>query len=192
VEKLLQQLEAMRHSTVYNYISPGLKSSMVGEGKEGGTVRLMEAERDTIEFPITPHSHRYDFTALVLYGVVENSLYYHEDEVGPQLEMVNLGPRQKYAVGYMEGVLGDYKLIRPNVAPTVFVTQTNRYTAGATYGMKNDEVHSIRFYAGTKVLMFEGPRVKDKVVFLEPWVEGEGRIETFRNEPWMFRRGERS
>jgi hypothetical protein len=63
----------MRHSRLGNYIVPGLTSHLVG-GAEFGKVRVFSTERSARDF-ITPHSHRFDFTSLVLSGTVHNTLY---------------------------------------------------------------------------------------------------------------------
>lgn len=60
------------------------------------------------------------------------------------------------------------------------------YTAGETYSMSSDEVHSIYFTKGAVVLFFQGPDVADTSYILEPVANGV-HVPTFRVEPWMFR-----
>jgi hypothetical protein len=59
------------------------------------------------------------------------------------------------------------------------------YMAGDTYSMGYEEIHSIRFDRGTKVLFFEGPQVTNLSWMIEPWVNGKC-VPTFRTEDWMF------
>lgn len=187
MEDLLRQLKGMAHSPVQNYICPGLKSSMVGaRAEDGSCVRLFEAERDTREQWITPHNHAFDFACLVLDGQVENTIY-----VPPGQRYVGNGPHDgsaQYVVGGLNGGMGVYRIDRTSVEPLEFQSYTSRYRRGDTYSMNHDEVHSIRFFAGTVVLFFEGPTRNSDTMFLEPWVEGFGRVETFKCEPWMFRK----
>jgi len=52
--------------------------------------------------------------------------------------------------------------------------------------MKHDEIHSITFSKGAKVLFFEGPQVSDKSVIIEPIINGQ-TVSTYDVAPWMFK-----
>lgn len=180
----------MKHSPVQNYICPGLKSSLIGNRAEDGScVRMFEAERDTREHWITPHDHAYDFTCIVLRGTVENTIYVPPGQIYVNEDGTKDG-KGLYVVGHLERHLeiGDYRVHREPTMPQEFGTYTATYRRGQTYSMNHDEIHSIRFYAGTSVLFLEGRHIRSTTVFLEPWVDGFGRVETFKCEPWMFRK----
>lgn len=67
-------LQSMQHSPLGNYAGlPGLTSHLIAKS-DHGCVRTFSSPRYTEEH-ITPHSHRYDFTCLVLRGYVENTTY---------------------------------------------------------------------------------------------------------------------
>ncbi len=59
------------------------------------------------------------------------------------------------------------------------------FLAGECYSMKAEEIHSIQFSRGAKVLFFEGC-ARTGSVFIEPVVGGHV-IETFKVESWMFK-----
>lgn len=172
---ILQLLDQMKNSGLGNYIVPGLTSSLVG-GEKNGKVRLFEQSRDTREF-ITPHSHRFDFAAIVLYGSVENTLF-RLDRAGQ--------PWCASAIDQVCGLDGlrKYVHIREEV-PTFWIEETIQYAAGSTYKMDSTEIHSIKFSKGAVVLFFEGPQVTPTGRMLEPWVNGKC-VPTFKTEPWMF------
>lgn len=192
MKNILRQLAHMKHSPVQNYICPGLKSSMIGgRAEDGSCVRMFEAARDTREHWITPHSHTFDFTCLVLYGQVANTIYvpsgqqYVGDGACDGEAVYSIGHlhRDEHHVG-----MGQYQIDRSNDVPVKFRAYTTAYRCGETYCMNHDEVHSVQFHAGAVVLFFEGPHRNRDTVFLEPWVDGFGRVETFKCEPWMFRK----
>lgn len=177
-EAILQALQGMKRSRIRNYIAPGLTSWIIG-GKTHGKVRLFTSDRDTLEL-ITPHSHRFDFTCLVLWGRVIQVLF------------TRTGRRDQgnaYAVGVLRaptGGIGEYQFI-PGEAPDYFSVNEYEYTAGETYGMRRTEIHTIRFSKGAAVLFFEAPESADESLVLEPWSD-DRRVPTFVTQPWMFDR----
>lgn len=171
---LATSLREMAHSRVRNYATVGLTSSLVG-GKDHGTVRLFEATRQTREW-VTPHSHRFDFCAMVLAGSVENILF---EEGGMGGEEYGVG-----VIAPIEGGLGSYKITRTNDVK-FYETRTFTYRAGDVYAMAANQFHSIRFSKDAVVLFLEGPNLRDTSAFLEPYENGEV-IETFKTEDWMF------
>lgn len=182
-DDILKAVQNMRNSRLDNYIVPGLTSVIIG-GPEHGKVRMFEAERETLEF-ITPHSHRFNFTALVLAGTVWNSIFrpikaQYKDGGEPWCRSTIT------QVCGLDGLL-DYKHQR-ETEPTYWVRSTQTYETGKTYGMLYPEIHSIKFSRGTKVLMFEGPQILNTSDMLEPWVNGKV-VPTFRTEDWMFEKG---
>lgn len=176
---LIDIINDMKHSTLRNYIVPGLSSSLVGDGGSHGKVRVFDAGRETKEF-ITPHSHRFDFTCLVLRGVVQNTLF-------------TLGGRvcEKWCLSSVDQVCGadgllNYKHVR-ETAHSLWSSETLTYSMGDVYHMDSDEIHSIAFARGAMVLFFEGPPKTFRSVMLEPWENGRV-VPTFRTEKWMFER----
>lgn len=175
IEKAIQN---MRNNTIRNYIVPGLTSYLIG-GPRRGLVRLFHSERETREF-ITPHSHRFGFTCLVLSGDVLNTIFrpgysYHE----------------KWCLSTITQVCGKdgvnkYTHTR-DTEPTHWAAETTEYRTGDTYSMKHTDIHSIKFGLDTRVLFFEGPQVSVDSQMIEPWENGR-LIPTFRTEPWMFER----
>lgn len=175
IEDFASDIQFFAHSAVRNYATPGLTSKLLGEGN--GRVRLFIANRDTREW-ITPHSHRFASAALVLAGKVENILFTRCAPDGGN----------SYAVGTLkpvDGGLGKYDVVRDGTWG-YFTEISQHYKAGDAYSMTPEEIHSIRFSRGAKVLFFEGPEVNDESVILEPCEHGGRVIQTFKTEPWMF------
>lgn len=178
LEALHNAVNAMKHSHIRNYIAPGLTSWLIG-GEGHGKVRLFTADRDTREW-ITPHSHRFNFTCLVLWGSVTNILF------------TRTGRRDQgnaFAAGKLKaptGGIGAYEFC-PGEAPEYFDERSYEYTAGETYGMRFNEVHTIRFSKSAAVLFLEGPECTTESEVLEPWSDGR-RVPTFVTQPWMFQR----
>lgn len=167
--------DSLAHSIVRNYVTPGLTSALVG-GAGHGCVRLLESDRDTREW-ITPHSHRFDFTCIVLAGQVEN------------IEFTPSSRGDLYACGTLrpiDGGLGQYEVVHGEIGET-YAETTRIYGPGGTYSMRHHEIHSIRFSRGARVLFFEGPNVSDTSVFLEPYSNG-ATVHTFAVQPWMFQK----
>jgi hypothetical protein len=165
-EDITKAVWAMAHSTLRNYIAPGLTSYLIG-GEGHGKVRLFHSDRD-----------RFDFTCLVLKGSATNILF--------QRQWGNDG--DLYAPGTLKrrAEFGDYEYVPGEKAET-FIEKAYTYGVGETYSMKANQIHSIRFARGSEVLFFEGPEVADSSIVLEPWSNGK-RIPTFVTQPWMFER----
>lgn len=184
---IVDALQPMLNSKLRNYIVPGLDSYLVGgvqpngisAGTEFGKVRLFDAVRQTFEF-VTPHNHRFDFTCLVLRGMVKNTIFW------PGGENAELWcPSTIAQVCGANGLL-EYNHVR-DTEPTPWSPESITYVAGETYSMTFAQIHSIKFWKGAKVLFFEGPPKAPTSTMLEPWVDGRC-IPTFRTEPWMFER----
>jgi hypothetical protein len=167
-------LQSMKHSPIQNYGGiPGLTSWLIGAPSEQGLVRLMECSREHQE-PIIPHSHRFDFHCVVLAGFVRNIIW----------EPCVKGDEFQASVLTYSGEPGKYR--KTACASQLWAATTRAYAAGDEYGMTADQVHSIFFSRGASVLFFEGPKVSDTSIILEPVVDGEV-IPTFKVEPWMFK-----
>lgn len=173
MEKLMAGIEAMKNSTVGNYIIPGLSSSMVGGG-EFGKVRLFEASRNQLD-AICPHSHRFDFVCLVLVGSVANNVWTETDEDFGDLFQLS-------RIVYSGDFTGTDKTAIEN---SFWESIPEYYNAGETYSMKASDIHSIEFSKDAKVLFFEGPSISDSSVILEPVVDGK-TIPTYQKPDWMF------
>lgn len=176
----IQIIEKMKHSPLRNYAGvPGLTSWLIGEKGPQGCVRLFECSRNHDE-AIIPHSHRFDFECFVLAGQVRNVIYkpaYFKN--GPEVDAFW---QSSLLYG---GACGTYTREGDQV---VYAERESRtYKAGDKYGMAADEVHSIYFSKGARVLFFEGPQVSESSVILEPWCDGKA-VPTFKVEPWMFRK----
>lgn len=172
----LELIVKMAHSPVKNYAIPGLTSYLISES-ESGIIRLFHIERDHIE-PITPHSHRFDFHCIVLEGEVENILY-------TQCAIFESGDNYQETISVYDGEIGKYKNRKLNILP--YNLTFTKYQMGDQYSMKYNEIHSIRFKKGTKVLFFEGVEMTNSSLILEPYVHGE-HIENFKVESWMFKK----
>jgi hypothetical protein len=178
LDAILAAIQPMKHNRLGNYIAPGLTSHLVGGG-EFGKVRLFSAERTTMEF-ITPHSHRFDFTCLVLKGQVHNTIFRRGSDFC-----------EPWCISTINQVCGkngllDYVHSRDD-APTFWYPTTDNWKAGDTYSMTHEQIHSIKFERGAQVLFFEGPQLQSTSLMLEPWENGKV-VPTFRTEPWMFQR----
>jgi hypothetical protein len=175
-EALRKAVWKMANSNLRNYIAPGLTSYLVG-GPDAGKVRLFHSDRNTREW-ITPHSHRFDFTCLVLKGRVTNIL----------LRPLWGNEGDLYAAGKLKraGKFGEYEFT-PGTEVLAYAEERSEYSEGDVYSMTHAQIHSIQFARGTEVLFFEGPEVTDESVVLEPWSNGK-RIPTFVTQPWMFER----
>jgi hypothetical protein len=176
----------MRHSSIRNYGVPGLTSYLVG-GNRHGLVRMFEADMTTLD-RITPHSHRYDFTALVVTGKVENVKMVRAQSIA-EYKNVKANP---YWVSFLDMVYdsnskpipGQYDQVE-GYGPVSFREEVEVLRPGDWYSMKHNEIHCIHFQKGTKVLMFETPPIVDRTTILEPFSNGK-RVPTFKVEPWMF------
>jgi hypothetical protein len=178
-DDLLKALKPMIHSRVHHYATPGLTSVLVG-GSGHGKVRMFLSDRDTREW-ITPHSHRFDFTCLVLRGTVENIVFTRAEESsteGNWYASALIHPRAGGMGGYYVERGGPLALWREN---------STVYREGDTYSMTSKQIHSIRFSRDSIVLFFEGPEVTEDSVALEPFSNGE-LVRTFDTAEWMFKR----
>jgi len=177
-EAILKAVIGMKHSRLRNYIAPGVTSWLIG-GEGHGKVRLFTTDRDTREW-ITPHSHRFDFTCLVLCGSATNIVFgrtFRNDQ------------GDAYAVGKLtapSGGLGTYGF-EPGEKAEYFSESRRTYVEGDTYAMRRHEIHSIQFQKGSAILFFEGPELSQTTEVLEPWSDGR-RVPTFVTQPWMFDR----
>jgi hypothetical protein len=172
----LTMLAAMKHSPVRNYGGiPGLTSWLIGAPSEHGLVRLMECSRDHQE-PIIPHSHRFDFHCIVLTGRVRNIKW---------VRSPNGGDYQESTLAY-GGKPGVY--VGMSSAHDKWATVMHTHSAGCEYSMRADEVHSIFFSRDTSVLFFEGPKVSNTSIILEPVVDGV-TVPTFVVPEWAFKVG---
>lgn len=176
--RILASIIGMTHSPVRHYVVPGLTSQLVG-GNGHGVVRLFSSDRDTREW-VTPHSHRFDFTCVVLAGSVENILFVRSD---------NAGEGNLYSIGKtrpMDGAFGTYETKHGEDA-VWFEERASTYGVGDTYSMTYSQIHSIRFSRGARVLFLEGPNCSEDSVFLEPFSNGK-TVHTFETRVWMFER----
>jgi hypothetical protein len=139
IEKVRNLVLTMKTSPVKDYVIPGLESSLVGAGVKG-TVRLFSQERFHEE-PITPHSHRFDFSCLVLRGQVENVEWTVAAETA-------LFDADYYARTKLEhhGSFGKYNVYpEHNVPFKKYHRNKTTYSTGECYHMKAEDIHSIFF-----------------------------------------------
>lgn len=176
--QIINQLAQMAYSPLRNYIVPGLTSQLIAEGPKG-KVRVFLSDRDQVDH-ITPHSHRFDFTCLVLKGGVVNTLY-EPAQYGEPADLFALGLLAHRANLPGEGVM------TPGTQGMPYKRIERQYSEQQTYAMKATQIHSIRFLKGSVVLFFEGPQLTDTSVVLEPWSDGQ-RVPTYGVQPWMFQR----
>ena len=157
-----------------NYIIPGLESRLIEDRGEQGRVREFHMTRTQLG-DIAPHSHRFDFTAIVKKGTVRNILW-TEEPAG-----------QLFAVSHLDyqGTPGSY--VKTFHRDAHYEPEQFTYRAGDTYRMASHEIHHIRFSEGAIVEVTEGPQVTRRTTVLEPIVANEV-IPIMRVEPWMFRR----
>lgn len=173
---IVPMLDQLKHSPIHNYGGiPGLTSWLVGEPSKNGLVRLMECSRDHFE-PIIPHSHRFDFACLVLRGWVMNIIWERSDG-GDHYQTTEL---------VYDGAPGQYGRLALGTEKWTYLEQ--QYLEGQQYTMKAEEVHSIFFSRGAKVLFFEGPQHTTSSIILQPVVGGEV-VPTFTVPEWAFKRG---
>ena len=159
----------MTSSKVLNYGIAGVDSSLITKG----LVRIFECSRDHQE-AVTPHSHKFDFSCLVLSGKVVNRVWKKDKLLGDRFQVSEL----KYL-----GEMGKYG--KTPIYTEAFSFEDSTYTVGDWYSMKAEELHSIFFSRGTKVLFFEGETLTDTTLILDPYVNGK-HVETFDIKPWMF------
>jgi len=170
MQSLIQILEAMKSDTLYNYVIAGLDSSLLNNGK----VRYFENSRRHQD-QITPHSHRFDFVCLVLTGQVVNRLW----------NPLQSGRGDLFQVSQLNytGEVGHHKVT--TLRQESYSYNDCVYVEGEVYSMQSDEIHSIIFSPGAKVLFFEGPTIANTSVILEPVVRGRV-IKTYEKRDYMF------
>lgn len=175
-------LSNMARNSLSNYIVPGVISSLIG-GKTHGKVRVFHATRDAVDF-VTPHSHRFNFMAYVVRGDVENTIY----SLNPYANTFSGDTWCESVITQVCGEDGINSFTHKRSAESSnWVKRTGTYRTGDLYGMRYDEIHSIRFSKDTVVLFFEGPEVINEARMLEPWVNGKV-VPTFKVEDWMFQK----
>lgn len=168
---------SMLRNPLRNYVVPGLTSSLLG-GDGHGTVRLFEASREQYS-DIVPHSHRFDFTCLVLEGYVVNRVWLPTSSTQADL--------YEAATLLYGGEPGKYRMKPHALGRSRWHYQDIRYNAGNWYTMDADEIHSITFSRNAVVLFFEGPTRVDSTTIIQPVVDGEV-VKTFKVEDWMFQK----
>lgn len=169
--------DGMKYNPVSNYVIPGLTSSLIGDGHLKGRVRMFEQSR-THEEPIVPHSHRFDFVCLVLAGSVKNRIW--------SVSMLKTADHYMCTtLRHMNVGFGTQEKITKTQKAGQYSFEEWEFRAGQFYEMTHDQIHSIYFSKGAKVLFFEGPQKADHSVVLEPIVDGNV-IPTFRVDDWMF------
>ena len=173
IEVLRGAAKSLAHSSVANYVVPGLTSSLIG-GNGHGAVRLFECSREHEE-NIVPHSHRFPFTCIVLAGTVRNRIWTKHSN----------GDHYQSSQMRRSGEFGQYITTAGETEKWTFKEQI--HNMGEAYSMFAYQVHSIYFSKGAKVLFFEGPESTDESIFLQPVVDGDV-IPTFNVQPWMFQR----
>jgi len=175
-------LDLIKHSPIYNYIVPGLTSWMIKDfGPGRGCIRLFESSR-CHSGVITPHSHRYDFQCRVLAGEVTNTVWIKSAWANKAAECMT-----KSALYFNE--LGHYDT--ENLGQQYWYPIEFNYKTGQNYSMQYNDVHSIVFGNGAKVLFFEGEQKADVSVILEPYCKRQhATIPTLKTEDWMFLKGE--
>lgn len=170
----------LAHSPVKNYGIPGLTSYLLsGNPADGnGCIRLFVNDTNHQQ-PIVPHSHRFKFISLVLCGEVVNRVWTRvNNSVAGDLY-------QASTLAYV-GAPGRYASIDCG-QPEHWRYKDTTYIAGQSYSMEHDEVHSIYFAKGTRVVFIEGAPVSNESLFLQPVIDGEV-IPTFKIEDWMFKK----
>ena len=168
-----------KHSTIRNYIIPGLTSHLIGDWSDPTKERLRMFEMEIPQLTmIVPHSHRYDFHCRVVAGIVTNILW--KEVTDPKSDGIDM------ALSHLTygGIPGQYE--KRSIGLTRYTVVSSTYPAGATYCMKSDEIHSIVFCEGAKVLFWEGPQISNTTSILEPYVPEYGAVPLFKTEPWMF------
>jgi hypothetical protein len=168
----------MAHSPVTNYVVPGLTSYMIGAPSEHGCVRMFHSEREHQEC-LTPHSHRFDLQSWVIQGSVTNIIWTPaaDDDEGADMFQTTM-------LEY-KGDIGNYTKVEGGVGK--WKPNAKRYMEGNCYSMKAEEVHSIRFSRGAIVVIFEGRKVSDSSIIIEPYVDSQ-LVPVFKVEDWMFRK----
>lgn len=174
--EVVKHLKDMGYDTIKNYILPGMQSSLIGEGKNGGKVRMFVSTYYNHGF-VTPHSHKFNLLSYVVRGSVVNTLYINK-YFSPSFEFIKSKVEYKGAVGEYSTPFDDEKVVCSLIE--------NTYEAGEWYYMEADEIHSIKFSNDAIVLIFEGPTLKNYNYILQPCVDDQ-MLMTFDRHDWMFK-----
>lgn len=176
MDNLMNILDGISSNKIHNYIVPGITSSLVGVDR--GRVRMFDNNRHQMQ-NIIPHSHRFDLSCLVVSGRVVNTLWRPSVDGDLMIEI-----EQHYL-----GDPGGYKIsVKPSLVPTPYEPTEYVYNSGDWYHMKHDEIHSINFSRGAKVLIFEGEELTKDVKALAPRIMDFDVNEYMKVPGWMFRK----
>lgn len=173
MREIIDIIGQMKSDTLHNYVVAGLDSSLLNNG----LVRYFECGREHQD-QITPHSHRFDFACLVLAGEVENHIWSKTHSKGDDF--------MKSELEYF-GVVGSHT--KKEIEVGRYSRKTHKYSAGDIYGMTANEIHSITFSRGAKVLFFQGREKSNTSVIIEPYVNNQV-INTYERKDYMFIRDE--
>jgi len=176
---MIENLINNSQSVLKNYIVPGLESRLLG-----GNMRLFVNTREQFHH-IAPHSHRFDFSCVVLQGHVINMIF---KECPPSTcePVTAVADLFSVSVSRYKGSPGNYE--HSFARKSFWTNYKNKHVAGDVYMMSHDQVHSIIFSRDAVVLFIEGEEVCDSSLVLEP--SDGGYINTFKVEPWMFMRAD--
>lgn len=180
MEQLIEILDQMKSNTLNNYVLAGLKSHQLNNGN----IRLFENTRNQYDY-ISPHSHRFNFTCLVLKGDVTNTMW--EEVPKDTLENYNECAYDEYCIttNLYKGKPGYYDI--KNISKGYFKRYSYKYSEGEIYSMKHDEIHSIQFSKDALVLFFHGPDISDTNIVLNPIVS-DSVIPLSETKDYMFKR----
>lgn len=175
----MNALDFWKHSPLRNYIIPGLTSWLLIDPDSRGCVRLFEMTREQL-MGVAPHSHRFDFTCIVLRGRVINTIWrkvpFNQCIGGDKFTMTEL---------HYLGKPGEYEASIVSQCER-FESTSNTYEVGDMYSMKASEIHSIHFARGSLVMFFEGPSIGNATTLLDPFEGGE-TIPQSDVQRWMFK-----
>lgn len=173
MKDLVAVVDKMKSHRISNYVIAGLDSYLLGE--ERGMVRLFENSRDHQD-SITPHSHRFNFTCLVIAGRVTNRIWEEcNEEEGDFFESSRLD---------YSGEVGSH--IKTPEGRGWWKCEDHYYGTGETYSMDADQVHSIKFSRGAKVIFFQEEDMLKSSLIIEPVVNGEV-VQTYKKLDYMFK-----
>ncbi len=178
-------LNSAKVNKIANYIIPGLDSYLFKKGN----VRLFECSREHQE-SVVPHSHRFDLVCIVLTGYVTNIMWTEDFMDGAQQR--DDCEYDLFQSSYIEKKacysFGQYQ--KKKDCSARWRKTSTRFDSGDVYILKYNEIHSINFSKGAKVLIIEGEERCSKSRVLEPIVDGKV-IPTFEVKDWMFQEGDR-
>lgn len=166
-------------TVINNYIVPGVSSHMLTETAVGGKIRMFKASRTQMQY-VTPHSHRFNLTSIVLRGWVRNTIFHHKHDMQKA--------DHKHCETFLEtemvyNKLGQYK--SAGSSEQEYIAETNTYEKGQMYSMAYHMIHSIEFSKDAEVLIIESPDKANGNRILEPIVNGKV-IEIMEVKDWMF------